>query len=281
VLSRLKQYRELLVIGALLLFPLALFLGSSGKTRKLNPLDRSIIWITSGIQSGITWGIEGFASNWNAYTALRGVRNENEALKNENRELRGKLQQLEEVAAENDRLRRLLSYTQGQPFKPILARVVGVNPDATQLSVKIDRGEAAGVHPWMPVATSEGIVGRILQTTAGYADVLLIADVTSKIGVRVKTSRTRATASGTGRIGPLRLENVARADPLNVGDLIITSGTDRIFPAGLLVGVTSSVEQRGSGMFQVAELKPAVDLTKLEEVLILSPSQAPAKAEIP
>lgn len=279
MLSLLKRYLDPLVVAALLLLPFAMFLARGRKAREVNFIDRGVIAITSQLQGVITRTVDGLASGWNSYVALRQVRGENEGLKGENRDLRTRLHGLEEVKAENERLRRLLAYTEGQPFRSIVARVVGVNPDATQLTVRIDQGEAAGVLRGMPVTNAEGVVGHVLRATGGYADVLLIADVNSKIAVRMKTSRTRATAAGAGRVGPLKLENLARGEALEIGDSIITSGTDGIFPPGLMVGIVSNVERKGAGMFQVAELKPAANLNKLEEVFVLSPPTVSTKGE--
>jgi rod shape-determining protein MreC len=253
-----------------LVYPFATFLASGRKAREPNFVDRTVMAITSPMQKGLSWTVDGVASVWNGYVGLRGVRRENLALKEENQKLRADLNRLGETRAENERLKRMLSYAESTPDPQIPARVLGVNPVATFLSLRIDRGESDGVRRGMPVVTPEGVVGQIQRVTGGYADVVLITDSNSKIGVKVQRSRARATASGGGGNRTLQLENALRTEDVEEGDVIVTSGTDGIYPSGLMVGRVSAVHRKSYGMFQAAEVVPAVNMTKLEEVFVLS-----------
>jgi rod shape-determining protein MreC len=259
-----------LLIGVLLIYPFATFLASGRKAREPNFVDRVVLGITSPMQKALSWTLDGVGSAWEGYVALRGVEKENLELKAENQKLRADLNQLGEARAENERLKRMLSYSQSSPDPQIPARVLGVNPVATLLSLRIDRGEADGVRRGMPVVTPDGVVGHIHRVTGGYADVVLITDSNSKVGVKVQRSRARATASGGGGNRLLQLENALRTDDVEEGDVIVTSGTDGIYPSGLVVGRVSSVQRKSYGMFQGAEVVPAVNMTKLEEVLVLA-----------
>lgn len=268
MLSLLKRYRQLLLVSALLLYPLVAFLVSGRRGREPNFIDRALISMTSPVQSGLNWLIDGVVGAVNHYVDLRGVQQENDALRLENMQLRATVQALGEARTENERLRQLLAYTEAEPGPEVPARVVGVNPVAKLLSVRISSGEKQGVFQGMSVVTPDGIVGQVIRTTGSYADVALVTDPQSRVGVQVQRSRARGTAAGSGN-GPLTLENMLRTEDVENGDLIITSGTDGVYPKGLVVGRVANLEKKEHGMFQRADILPAVDTTKLEEVLVV------------
>jgi rod shape-determining protein MreC len=269
VLSLFKRYRRFIFVSVLLLYPLVAFLASGRRGREPNFIDRAVIAMTAPLQSGLNWAIDGVVGTVSHYVDLRGVREENDALRLENMQLRAAVQLLGEARAENERLKQLLAYAEKVPGPKIPARVVGVNPVAKLLSVRISSGERQGVVQGMSVVTPDGIVGQVIRATGGYADVALVTDPQSRVGVRVQRSRARGTAAGTGS-GPLKLENMLRTEDVENGDLIITSGTDGVYPPGLVVGRVANLEKKEHGMFQAADILPAVDTTKLEEVLVVA-----------
>lgn len=269
VLRLLKRHRDLLVVSVLLFYPLSTFLAKRSAQREPNLLDRAILALTAPVQRGLIWAFDGGRSVWTGYLDLRGVRAENLELRERNRRLRLEANELAEARAENDRLRRLLDYTRASPDPHLTARVLGVNPAATLLSLRIDRGESEGVRRGMPVVTADGVVGIVQRVTGSFADVVLITDANSKIAVTVQRSRVRATATGTGENRSLRLENALRTEDVQEGDQVVTSGTDGIFPPGLPVGRIVSLQRRNYGMVQSADILPSADMTKLEEVLVI------------
>lgn len=268
MLSLFKRYRRFLFVSVLLLYPLLSFLLTGRRGREPNLLDRALIGMTSPLQSGLNRVIDGGVAVVNHYVDLRGVRQENDALRLENMQLRAAVQALGEARSENERLKQLLAWAEKTPEPEIPARVVGVNPVAKLLSVRISSGERQGVFQGMSVVTPDGIVGQVIRTTGGYADVALVTDPQSRVGVRVQRSRARGTAAGAGS-GPLKLENMLRTEDVEDGDLIITSGTDGVYPPGLVVGRVANLQKKEHGMFQAADIVPAVDTTKLEEVLVV------------
>jgi rod shape-determining protein MreC len=268
VLSLFKRYRRFLFVSVLLLYPLFAFLVSGRRGREPNLLDRALIGMTSPLQSGLNRVIDGVVGSVRHYVDLRGVQQENDALRLENLQLRADVQALGEARGENERLKQLLAYAQGTPGQEIPARVVGVNPVAKLLSVRISSGERQGVSQGMSVVTPDGIVGQVIRTTGGWADVALVTDPQSRVGVRVQRSRARGTAAGSGN-GPLKLENMLRTEDVEDGDLIITSGTDGVYPPGLVVGRVANLEKKEHGMFQRADILPAVETTTLAEVLVV------------
>ena len=284
MLSLIKRYRELLVVSALLLYPLATFLARGRGTREPNFVDRAVIAISAAVQRAAGWTIDGVGATWNSYVNLRGVKEQNDRLRAENTHLRARVQALSEKEIENERLRGLLGYAARATGQEVAARVIAINPVTHPFSFKIDRGTDHGVRPGTGVITADGVVGQVIRATGGYADVMTVKDPNSRTSVRVQRSRARATAAGVGGDKNLVLENLLRTEDVKDGDLIVTAGTDGVFPPGLPVGSVNAVARKTIGMFQTAEVVPAVDMTKVEEVLVLPKpdlSAAPAAATAP
>ena len=269
LLNLLKRHRDLLIIAALLLQPLAAFLLRGGRAREPDFLDRWVLGLSTPVQGALTAAVEGTLHAWVAYGDLRGVHARAVALAAENMALRSEVHGLQEVKAENERLRSAVHYEERQPGARVAARVVGFNPVVGTLSLRVDRGEAEGLQPGMAVVTPAGVVGQVLRTGAHAADVLLLADPSSRVAARNQRSRARATATGSGDGKPLRLEYALRTEDFQEGDVLLTAGTDGIFPPGLLVGTLTAVERKSVGTLQPAEVHPAVDTLRLEEVLVL------------
>jgi len=272
VLSLLKRYRDLLIVGVLLLYPLGAFLTTGLKPRNPNWADRTIATVRRPVEWVVSGVVDGTRDVVLGYIALRGVREENEALKVELARVREELSNTSEARAENERLRRMIGYSEAVPGVKVPAKVLGINPVSTLLSIRIDRGEDDGVRRGMPVVTPDGVVGYVLRSTGTASDVLLLSDAQARLGVRVQRSRARATAAGAGANRPMRLQNALRTEDLEEGELLVTSGGDGVFPSGLIVGRVSAVERRTNGSFLEANILPSVDLTKLEEVFVLPPA---------
>jgi rod shape-determining protein MreC len=254
-----------------LAYPLISLLGSGRRVREPNLLDRGLLGVSAPLQRGLVACIDGVAGAWQRYVSLRRVERQNVAMREEIQGLRQAVSGMQEARNENQRLRRLLNYPETEGGPPVVARVVGINPDPNRLTVRIDRGEAEGVARNMRVVTADGVVGQVLRATNGSADVLLLADPNSRLGVRVQRTRARGGAAGTGDERLLRLDYLSRAEDLEEGDPVVTSGTDGVYPAGLMVGHATQVQRQGAGMFLGAMLLPSVDFSRLEEVLVLAP----------
>lgn len=283
MLSLFKRYRELIVVGVLLVYPLGRLLATGRKERDLNFVDRAVLFFSTPLQRALSWSVDGAAGTWQSYAWLRGVKAQNDVLLAENAKLREQVNGMTEVRAENERLKKLINFAEATPGTEIPAKIIAVNPVSQVLSVRIDRGEDSGVQKGMPVATADGIVGQVIRATGNSADVLLVTDANSRIGVRNQRSRARAIARGAGeKFVNLKFEYALRTDDLEEGDAIITSGTDGIFPAGLLVGRLTAIQRKTSGPLQSAEIIPAVDVNRIEEVFVLSiPALSPSPDTAP
>lgn len=270
VLSLFKRHRELLLVTTLLVYPFVTFLSQGGRGRDPNVVDRVILGITAPIQRWLLGGGEAVAEGVRSYVALRGVREENLALADEAARLRNEMNDLTELRAENQRLKQAMGYADATPESEVLARVVGFSPAPSPKAVRLDRGISAGVRAGMAVVSSEGVVGQVIRATDSSADVALVTDPQTRVGVRVQRSRARATVAGAGANRPLRLENALRTDDIQEDDVLVTSGADGVFPVGLLVGRVRDLSRTNHGVFQIADIHPSVDLGKLEEVLVVT-----------
>jgi rod shape-determining protein MreC len=154
--------------------------------------------------------------------------------------------------------------------------VVGVQfaPSGLQLLV-VDRGEADGVTRAGPVVTADGVVGRVFSASTHSAEVLVLTDRNSSIAARVDRTRARGNVRGMGRPGACKLDYALRTDDVVEGDLLVTSGTDGVFPRGIPVGKVSRLSKFAEGLFLDVEVAPAADVTRVEEVLVLTSREAP------
>src|SRR5579864_1259004 len=204
---------------------------------------------------------------WFGYIDLRHARAENRQLADEVGRLRLQNLQLESQASEAGRLAKLLGFQQANAGVPMLAaEVIGASADSNSQTVFINRGERDGVHRNMAVVTPDGVVGKIFEAFPHTAQVLLITDRESGVGALLTNTRTHGVVKGTA--GPLLwMDYVSAGEKVPVGELILTSGEDKIFPKDLPVGTVASTK---TGFpFQAIELDPTAHLNCLEEVLVL------------
>jgi rod shape-determining protein MreC len=144
-----------------------------------------------------------------------------------------------------------------------------IGRDATGLArtLVIDRGEADGITKGAAALAPEGIVGQVFLASAHAARVLLIADHNSGVDALVQRTRARGIVQGTAE-GGCGLKYVKRTEDVQVGDTVVTSGLDGVFPKGVPIGHVVAVDKQGQGLFQYAEVAPRVDFGQLEELLV-------------
>lgn len=172
-----------------------------------------------------------------------------------------------EVELSNQRLRDLLNFRKNIPGRFIAAEVVSRDPSAWFQTVIIDKGRGEGITKGLPVVVSKGIVGQITDVSAHRSKVLLVIDRNSAVDALVQRTRARGIIEGKSTRQCV-LKYVLRKDDVKVGDVVISSGLDGVYPKGLQIGHVSSVVKRSSGIFQEVMVTPTVDFEKLEEVLV-------------
>lgn len=283
MLQLLKRYRELILVAVLLLVPLGVFFARSKKPAERSAVDRSVVWATAPVEKAVAWVVTGVLDGWQGYVALRHSHERAMELSREVNLLTIERQQLLQERVEAERLRRLLAFAAASPERKYLgARVVGIqlSPSGLQLLV-IDRGTGDGVERDQPVVTADGVVGRIYSATGHATEVLVLTDRNSSVAVRVDRTRARANVRGLGTPGAARLDYALRSEEVVEGDLLVTSGTDGVFPRGIPVGKVSELRKAAAGLFQEAAVAPAVNVTRVEEVLVVTAFEAPPVEAVP
>ncbi len=194
---------------------------------------------------------------------------ENQALRDENAELRNLVMLLQEARLENEELRRELDFKSAVPnYHLLAAEVIGHDPNNLLQYLIIDRGAADGLKPGMPVLTADGLVGRISRVSHSSAAVMLISDPSSSVSALIQQSR--ATGLVQGYPGQeLVMRYIPQGEEVNVGDVVLTSGLGGGFPKRLVIGQVASVKRSDVEMFQEARVVPAVRLRDLETVQVL------------
>ncbi len=204
---------------------------------------------------------------WSDYIGLRGTRAENARLRAELDQMRLRNRDLEGQAAEAQRLSILLNFHDAHPDTPMLAaQVIGASADPSSHTLFLNRGDRDHVRRNQAVITPDGIVGKIVEVFPATSQVLLINDKDSGAGALLADTRTHGVVKGSGDPDP-RLDYVVNDEPVHAGEMILTSGEDRIFPKDLLIGTVSMANQ--GNPFQVIHVRPAARLDRLEDVLIL------------
>jgi rod shape-determining protein MreC len=202
------------------------------------------------------------------YLLLRQVHYENESLKEQVTSLEQKLIDYQEAYVENLRLRRLLDFRSTIETETIAAQVVLHDLTGWFQTLMIDKGFRDGVAPDMAVVNDEGVVGRVLDVSDRYARVLLVTDAGSSIDAIIQRNRVRGIVCGKDA-NTCVLKYVRGNLDVQVGDLVVTSGKDGVFPKGLRLGTIQGVYRDPLDLFQRIDVKPVVRLSALEELLVV------------
>jgi rod shape-determining protein MreC len=212
--------------------------------------------------------LHGTGSILDRYLALIGVHDENQRLRAEVDALTMQIAKEHEDIVEAQRLRQFVGLDDSRLGKPIVARVIGRDPTQSRQSITIDKGRVHGVEPDAAVMTPQGIAGRVVYTSNYSAVVQLIVDSQSGVGILVLPNRRLGIIKGNGS-WELDLDYIDDDTDLKIGDLLITSGDDRIYPKGLPVGTIASIAPPHHALFKTVRIKPSADLGRLEEVLCI------------
>jgi rod shape-determining protein MreC len=226
--------------------------------------------VVTPFERGGTATFSSFGNVWKGYIGLRNARTENEQMRAEMQRLQLRNQQLESQNAEAQRLASLLNFHDTHPEIDMLAAsVIGSSSDSTSHTLFINRGSNDHVKMNQPVITPDGVVGKIVEVFPRSAQVQLINDQSSGVGALFAASRTHGILKGKGDPEP-SLEYVAIEEKVQPGDIIVTSGEDRIFPKDLYLGkVESTIPGGNASPFQTIKVTPAARLDRLEDVIVL------------
>ncbi len=267
--SFLKKYRLPIVVLLLILIPLFNLSSTIKSPQDLKWYDRAILWLVSPLQKTITMTFDTIISLSNHYVMLVGVKKENEKLHYDNSNLIGLINQMRETEKENERLRELLAFKQKYLPSAITAQVIARDTTSEYQTIRLDKGTDVGLKRRMPVITLTGIVGQLIHVGSRTSDVLLLTDHNHSLDIIIQRSRAHGILKG-GIEPYCELKYLARTDDVVVGDTLITSGIEGIFPKGLSVGTVTGIQKQKYGITQRVEVSPAVNFSKLEEVFVVT-----------
>ncbi len=216
---------------------------------------------------------------WRWGEGLIVARRENNQLRAHVVDLERALREREEDRLENERLRRLLALPAPIERVELAAHVIGSDPTNWFRTIRIDRGQRAGVRVESPVIAAGGVVGHVIEVTPRRATVLLLLDANCRVAALLQDTREQGLIEGQ-HASDLRLTYVDWRTPLAPGATVVTSGMGGIYPKGLVLGRIRHVQRPESELFLMASVAPAVDFTRLEDVIVLlSPAlQSPVPA---
>jgi len=215
--------------------------------------------------SGVSRFVRGI---WHQYFALVNTAEENLRLRQELSRAAEMKNAWVEARLDNARLRRMVGLDDRLEQQVVFAEVIAQDPTAWFKTVIINKGRRDGIAKGMPAVVPEGIVGQVTDVAEGYAKILLMIDPNSAVDALIQRNRVRGLIKGdtTDRC---RLELVLLKEDVEIGDTVITSGLDGVFPKGLRAGVITAVEAPPNEMFHLITIKPFVDYEKLEALLVI------------
>jgi rod shape-determining protein MreC len=248
---------------------LALFSYQLKTAQEPGLLRKIVIETALPLESVINKGLASIENIWRHYVFLYGLRDENRRLRETNTRLARKVIEYQNAYQENIRLRTLLACKEKLDYKTTAAGIIRRDMAGVMKTIMIDRGEIDGIKKGRPVIVEAGLVGRVIETTWHTARVLVLTDGGSNVDALILRTRANGIVQGTGA-GDCSLKYIVRTEPVQRGDLVLTSGLGGIFPKGLIVGIVRHVGQSKTSMFHDIEVTPVVDLQKMEEVLVIT-----------
>jgi rod shape-determining protein MreC len=236
-------------------------------------LEQVTFGIFAEVQRGTWSGVSVFRRAWNGYVGLRHTKTENDELKRQLASAQIQLQEQRALADRSRGLEQLLELRDRSKLRTAGAEIIGASATPDFRTLTIDKGTRDGLRPDMAVIAPAGVVGRIVVPSARAAKVQLLIDRYAAAGAIIERSRAQGVVIGAGD-ERLRMEYVSEIADIAVGDAVVTSGIDGIFPKGFVIGRVEAVEKSG-GAYKRIIVKPAVDFSSLEAVLVvLTPTPA-------
>jgi rod shape-determining protein MreC len=223
----------------------------------------------SHVQQGSTGLVDGVTSIWRRYLALGGVARENDALRQQVVEMEGALASERALSERTRNLEELLRLQRSTTTPTVAANVKAGSPSPEALTITIDRGAADGLADSMAVLAPAGVVGRVIGDPAPHlAQVQLLIGRTAAAGAFLERTGTGGVVAGGYASPPLQMLYLPSSADVQVGDRVLTSGQDGLFPRGFLIGTVDRTE-RGSGLYRTTMIRPAVDFTHIDVVLVV------------
>lgn len=269
-----------LLLGAAVVLHVVL-ISAQVSTRTGMPLFEAVTFGTvAELQRLVSGTASGAGDLWSGYVDLGQVRRENAALRQELQALQIRLQEERALAQRTQSLRQLLELQERADLETAAAEIIAGAASPEFRTVTLDKGARHGLQADMAVISPAGVVGRVILASAGASKVQLLIDRNAAAGAIIERTRAQGVVLGLGD-NELRMDYVPGTADVQPGDLVVTSGIDGIYPKGFVIGTVESAE-RGPGTYHDLRVRPAVDFSRLEEVLVvLTPVPGREGAEPP
>ena len=268
MLELLRRYKMYMLVGIVLLSAFVFYSLNLKKKEHANSFESGVMNLMAPLYGVVDKMNGSVLGVWNDYLDLINVRKENKQLRESVKILNSRVLETGEAVIATDRLMKLLDLKNSIRTPSIAASVIGEDGSPWFKTIMIDRGSADGLRDGLPVIASDGIVGQTVKVAAGSARVLLLTDNASSIAGLVQRSRARGVVKGKGN-DRCSLDFTLHEEDVKVGDVVVSSGMGGVFPKGLPVGEVSMVKKGEYGIFQSVELRPKVNISRLEEVLVI------------
>ncbi len=268
LLEFLKKYRVQLLAGVALFAALIFFSLNLRHREATSSFEKIVLAVTSPVSGLIKVVNDALFSVSDGYLFLTNVKEENRQLLRTIKIQNERLVQGNEALLENERLRALLEMKSRLPGASVAVAVIGDEVTPWFRTVVVNRGTQDGIREGLPVVALSGIVGQVIKAGSTSSKVLLLTDHASAMAATIQRSRARGVVKGKG--GDLcSLEFASRLDEIKQGDIVVTSGIGGVFPKGIPIGEVTMVKKGEYGIFQTVTIRPAVNLSHLEELLVL------------
>ena len=223
----------------------------------------------AGIEEIISFGTNAVGTAWSRYVSLRDAEEENAVLRESIDQLELKLQQQNALARRARSLQRLLELRNSVELLTLSAQVIAVDATPWFRTFTVDRGTGDGVRQDLAVIAPNGVVGRVVGTPGPRAaKVQLLIDRNAAAGALIERTRSAGVVTGVDGQSLLRMDYVSNLEDVEIGDAVVTSGTDGIYPKGFVIGTVADV-RRGDDLYKLILVAPVVEFENLEDVLIV------------
>ena len=264
----LKKYGLVGFIAGAIFVALIFYSLNIPRNREANLIERTVMMVFAPVMKPASRVSVFFEDAWDGYISLVNVQHENRQLIQQVKDLNSRIVAANEARQANLRLTRLLDMKNTVKAPTLAASVTGEDTTSWFRTLEIDRGSSSGVREGMAVVAADGVVGQIIKVSAVSSRVLMLTDHSSGIAATIQRSRARGVVKGKGE-GLCSLEFTTREEDVKVGDMVVTSGIGGVFLKGVPVGEVTMVKRGEYGIFQTVTIRPSVNSSHLEEVLVV------------
>ena len=261
-----SRHRAFFILLAVLVAQLLLLSVQITRNRKARLIQVWAVAVFDPFARTLRASYDATAGAWRSYRDLSGAQQQNRELNLQLVAARSQIQQLSQQAAEAHRLRDLLEFRNHLPFQAVAAEVIASSPGETSKAIFIDKGMDAGLTPDLAVMTPAGVVGKIIAVFPHTAQVILITDASSGVACTLEKNRVQGILKG-GSLNLCQIRYVMNEATVSVGEMVLTSGLDQIYPKGLPVGSVAEIAE--GNIYKTIKVQPAAALDRLETVLVV------------